>query len=299
MFCRKLPPFACRQCPILTPYPGQRVLTYPMACGCLVVASFVCVHAESLQSIPALWDPVDCTQPGYPAHGILQARILVWVATPSSRDHPDPGIEPVFLMSPSLTGGFFTTSTTWETCGWLSDAQCLNWFQSYCFENKWVWDLFCEKIPRKINDVQFSCSVVSDSLTPWTAACQPSQSNTNSQSLLRLMSIKSVMPSNYIILCHPLLLLPSIFPSIRVFSNESVLHIRWPKYWSFSFIISPSNEYSEIIFFRIDWLDLLPVKGILNSLIQHHSSEASILQCSAFFIVQLSQHDYWKNRTFD
>ena len=111
---------------------------------------------------------------------------------------------------------------------------------------------------------------------------------TNSQSLLKFMSIKSVMPSNHLTLCCPLLLLPSIFPSIRVFSNESILHIRWTKYWSFSFSISPSNEYSGLISFKMDWLDLLVVQGILRSLVQHHSSKASILQCSVFFIVQLS-----------
>ena len=114
-------------------------------------------------------------------------------------------------------------------------------------------------------------------VTPWTAACQASLSVANSQSLLKLMSIESVMPSNHLILCHPLLLLPSIFPSIRVFSNESVLCIRWPKYWSFSFSISLSNEYSGLISFRMDWLDLLAVQGTLKSLLQHHSSEASIL----------------------
>ena len=114
---------------------------------------------------------------------------------------------------------------------------------------------------------------------------------TNSWSLLKLMSIESLMPSNHLILCHPLLLPPSIFPSIRVFSNESVLCIRWPKYWSFSFSISPSNEYSGLISFKMDWLNLLTVQGILKSLLQHHSSKASILWCSAFFIVQLS-HPY-------
>ena len=127
--------------------------------------------------------------------------------------------------------------------------------------------------------------------TPWAAALQASLSITNSQSLLKLMSIKLVMPSNHLILCHPLLLPPSIFPSITVFSNESVLHIRWPKYWSFSFSISPFNEYSGLISFRIDWLDFLAVQGTLKSLLQHHSSKASILQHSAFFIVQLS-HPY-------
>ena len=136
--------------------------------------------------------------------------------------------------------------------------------------------------------------------TPWTAACQASLSITSSQSLL-LMSIESVMPSNYRIFYHPLLFLTSIFPSIRVFSNESVLHIRWPKYWSFRFSISPSNEHPGLISFRIDWLDLLAVQGILKNLLQHHSSKASILWCSAFFIVQLL-HPYltaWKNHSLD
>ena len=125
-------------------------------------------------------------------------------------------------------------------------------------------------------------------VTPWTAARQASLSITNFQSSLKLMSIESVMPSNHLILCCPLLLLPSIFLSIRVFSSESVLLIRWPKYWSFSFNINPSNEYSGLISFRIDWLDLLAVQGTLKSLLQHHRSKASILWQSSFFIVQLS-----------
>ena len=124
---------------------------------------------------------------------------------------------------------------------------------------------------------------------PWTAAHQASLSVTHCQSLLKLMSTESVMPASHLILCHPLL--PSILPSIRVFSSESVLHTRWPKYWSFSFSISPSNEFSGLISFRMDWLDLLAVQGTLNSLLQHHSSKASILQPPAFFIVQLS-HAY-------
>ena len=127
--------------------------------------------------------------------------------------------------------------------------------------------------------------------TPWTAACQASLSISNSQSLLKLMSIESVMPSNHVILCLPLLLLPSIFPSIRVFSNESLFHIRCQKYWSFSFSISLSNKYSGLISFRMDWLNLLAVQGTLRSLLQHCSSKASILQSSAFFIAQLS-HPY-------
>ena len=136
--------------------------------------------------------------------------------------------------------------------------------------------------------------------TPWTAASQASLSITNSQILLQLMSIESVMPSNHLILCRPLLLPPSIFPSIRIFSSESVHCIRWPKCWSFSFSINPSNEYSGLISFRMDWLDLLAVQATLKSLLQHHSSKVSILQCSAFFIVQLSHpYYYWKNHSFD
>ena len=138
------------------------------------------------------------------------------------------------------------------------------------------------------SSVQFSCLVMSYSANPWTTACQASLSTTNSRSLPKLMSIESVMPSNHLILCRPLLLLPPIPPSIRVFSNESALCIRWPNYWSFSFNISPSNEHPELISFRMDWLDLLAVQGTLKSLLQHHSSKASLLQCSAFLIVQLS-----------
>ena len=138
---------------------------------------------------------------------------------------------------------------------------------------------------------------MSNSLRPHgLQACQASPSFTISQSLLKFMSFESVIPSNHLILCRPLLLPPSIFPSIRVFSNESVLCIRWPKYWSFS--ISPYNECSGLISFRRDGLDLLAVQGTLKSLLQHHSSKASILWCSAFFIVQVS-HDYWKNHSFD
>ena len=137
---------------------------------------------------------------------------------------------------------------------------------------------------------QFSCSVRLFA-TPWTAAQQASLSITNSWSLFKLMSIESVMSSNHLILCRPLLLPPSIFPRIRVFSKESVLHIRWPKYWSFSFSISPSKEHPRLISFRMDWLNLLAVQGTLKSLLQHHGSKASILWCSAFFIVHLS-HPY-------
>ena len=150
-----------------------------------------------------------------------------------------------------------------------------------------------ESVPMRwmFSSVQFSCSVVSDSATPWTTAHQASLSITNSQNLSKPMSIESVMSSNHLILCRPLILLPSIFPSIRVFSNESAFPMRWPKYWSFSFNISPSNEHPGRISFRMDWLDLLAVQGTLKSLLQHHRSKASILRHSAFFIVQLS-HPY-------
>ena len=154
---------------------------------------------------------------------------------------------------------------------------------------------------REFGSVQ-SLSRVRLFAPPWTAARQASLSITNFWTLLKLMSIETVMPSNHLILCHPLLLLPSIFPSIRVFSNKSVLCIRSPKYWSFSFSISPSSEYSGLISFRMKWLDLLAVQGTCNSILQHHSSKASVLWHSAFFIV--NSHiltlipDYWKNHSF-
>ena len=136
--------------------------------------------------------------------------------------------------------------------------------------------------------------------TPWIAARQASLSITNSWSLLKLMSIESVMPSSHLILCRPLLLLPPIPPSIRVFSNESTLRMRWPKYQSFSFNISPSNEHSGLVSFKMDWLDLLAVQGTLKSLLQDHSSKALVLRCSAFFTVQLSRpYDHWKNHSLD
>ena len=138
-------------------------------------------------------------------------------------------------------------------------------------------------------------------MTPWTAAHQASLSITNSRSLPKLMSIELLMPSNHLILCRPLLLPPSIFSSIKVFANESVLCIRWPKYWSFNFSISPPSQYSGLISFRMDWLDLLAVQWTLKNLLPHHSSKASILQCSAFFIVQLSHSNMTtgKNQSFD
>ena len=141
---------------------------------------------------------------------------------------------------------------------------------------------------KSVISVQFSYSVMSDSVAQWTSARQASLSFANSQTLLKLKFIKSVMPSNHLTLCHPLLLLPSVLFCIRVLSNELVLCIRWPKYWSFSFSISPCNEYSGLIFFRMNWFHLLAVQGTLKSLLQHHISKASLLQVSAFFMVQLS-----------
>ena len=158
--------------------------------------------------------------------------------------------------------------------------ECLSWKVRKLLSLEFFSTDFCSSWQSK-ND-QFSRSVVVRLFT--TAAHQASLSITNSSSLLKLMSIESVMPSNHLILCHPLLLLPSIFPSIRVFSNESALHIRWPKNWSFSFSISPASEHPGLISFRMDWLDLLAVQGTVKSLLQHHSSKASILQGSAFFI---------------
>ena len=152
---------------------------------------------------------------------------------------------------------------------------------------------------HQFSEVQ-SLSCVELSSTPWTAAHQASLSITNSQNLPKLMSIELVMPSNHLSLCRYLLPLPSIFPGIRGFSNESAFLMRWPKYWSFSFNIIPSKEHPGLISFRMDWLDLLAVQGILKSLLQHHSSKASVLQHSAFFIVQLTSiHDYWKNHSLD
>ena len=167
----------------------------------------------------------------------------------------------------------------------------MNWSSLHCLLKIWIENNFLKSGYLSVSSVQFSHSVVSNSATPWTAARQASQPIVNDRSLLKLMSLASVMPSNHLILCCPLLLLPSILPSIRVFSNVSALCIRWPKYWSFSFSIIPSKEYPGLITFRMDWLDLLEIQGTLKSLLQHHSSKASILQCSAFFIVQLS-HPY-------
>ena len=181
---------------------------------------------------------------------------------PHPGDPPDTGIKPMSLMSPTLTGGFFTTSTTNV---WVVVVQSLS--------NVWLF------------------------VTPWTATCQASLSFTISWNLFKPISTESVMPSNHLILCLPLLLLPSIFPSIRVFSNELVLCIRWPKYWNFTFSISPSNQYSGLTSFRIDWFDILAVQGTLKSLLQHHSLKA--INSSALSLLYgpnlTSVHNYWKN----
>ena len=177
------------------------------------------------------------------------------------------------------------------TASFLPSPKFLTLERKNLEEIKSKWRLkYCLGKDTDISSVQ-SLSRVRFFVTLWTAARQASLSITNSWSLLKPMSIESVMPSNHLILCHPLLLLSSIFPSIRVFSSELVLPIRWPKYWSFSFSIGPFNEYSGLISFRMDWLDLLAVQGTLKSLFQHHSSKVSILQRSVFFIVQLS-HPY-------
>ena len=166
-----------------------------------------------------------------------------------------------------LLGGIIFAANSWVFLfnhKWM--VNCIKWYFCIC----------CDEFSSVL-----SLSHVLLFATPWTAACHASLSITYSPSLLKLMSIELVMPSNYLILCHPLILLPSVFPSIRVFPNESALHIRWPKCWSFSFSISPSNEYSGLISFRNDWFDLLTFQGTLKSLLQHHSLKASILQCSA------------------
>jgi len=163
-----------------------------------------------------------------------------------------------------------------------------------------IWKML--NVTNKFSSVQ-SLSCVRLLATPWIAACQASLSGTNSWSSPKLTSMELVMPSSHLILCHPLFLLPPIPPNIRVFSNESTLHMRWPKYWSFSFSISPSKEHPGLISFRMDWLDLLAIQGILRSLLQHHSSKASILQRSAFFTSQsptfTSIYDHWKNHSLD
>ena len=200
------------------------------------------------------------------------------------------GIQPQCQSRADIwTCGHTTGITKWDK-SLVEMVLRLHWV---AFTTDWIW-LVIRLLKYSFSSVQ-SLSCVQLFETPWTTASQASLSITNSQSPPKPMSIESVMPSNHLTLCHPLLLLPSIFPSISVFSNESALHIRWPVYWSFSFNISPSNEHPGLISFRMDWLDLLAAQGALKSLLQHHSSKASILRCSAFFIVQFS-HPYMTTR---
>ena len=204
---------------------------------------------------------------------LLSWRLHSWVPVESLswRCFSLSGCRPlrVFMPSPFSAVGGFEDSHTWVKCSFILNSKALK---------------------RQFSSVQL-LSRVRLFVTPWTAACQASLSIANSQSLLKFMFIESGVPSNHLIPCYPLLLLPSIFPSIRVFSNESFLRIRWPKYWSFSFSISPPNEYLGLISLGMDWFDLLAVQGTLKSLLQQHSSKTSILRCSVFFIVQLS-HPY-------
>ena len=223
------------------------------------------------QSCLTLCDLMDCRLPGSSVHGIFQARVLQWVVISFSRGS---WLSDQTQVS-HISGRCFTIWATREA----------HPFSNLCFPTisfTIAAILFSPHI--QFSSFQFSVRLFA---TPWTTARQASLSITNSQSPPKPISIELVMPSNNLIFCHHLLLLPSIFPSIRIFSNESALRIRWPKYWSFSFNISPSNEYLGLISFRMDWLDLLAVQGTLKSLLQHHSSKASILLCSAFFIVQL------------
>ena len=238
-----------------------------------------------------------CSSPDSPVHGILRPRILKWIAIPFSRGSS--WLREQTQIS-CFAGRLFTIGATREAqyCLLISIQgqefilqpiwHCFYQLLIFCFQpiNSSANNLSTKTLIQAFSSVQ-SLSHVQIFVTPWTAVCQASLSITNSWSLLKLMSIESVMPSNHLILCRPLFLPPSIFPSNGVFSSESVLHIRWPTYWSFSFSSSPSND-SGLISFRMDWLDLLAIQGTLKSLLQHHSSKASILWRSALFIVQLS-----------
>ena len=183
-------------------------------------------------------------------------------------------------------------------CGWFLPFRL--WLHTKAESHSYTWTCpYINEFTVQFSSVQ-SLSHVRLFVTPWTAACRASLSITNSRSPSKPMSIESVMTSNHLILYCPLLFLPSIFPSIRVFSNESALRMRWPKCCSFSFNISPSNEHPGVISFRMDWLDLLAVQGTLKSFLQHHSSKPSIFQCSGFFKVQLTSiHDHWKNHSLE
>ena len=230
-------------------YTKEYSANHPVSC--------TCVSAQSLQTCLTLFHPVDYSPPGSSVHGILQQEYRCGFPFPSPGYLPDPGVELASTAYPELQADSLPTKPPGKP------------------------------IMHMFSSVQ-SLSHVWLFVTPWIAAHQASLSITNSRSLPKPLSIKSVMLSSKLILCRPLLLLPPILPGISVFSDESALHMRWPKYWSFSFNISPSNEHSGLISFRMDWLDLLAVQGTLKSLLQHHSSKESILLHSAFFIVQLS-----------
>ena len=234
-------------------------------------------ESEVTQSCPTLSDPLDCSLPGSSVHGIFQARVLEWGAIAFSAllgIYPDKTMMKNVTCTPTLIETLFTITKTWKNLNtyWQMNGErrCKHGTQ---------WNIQFSSV-QSLSPVQ-SLSCVWLFVTPWIVARQDSLSITNSQNLLKLMSIESVMPSSHLILCHPLLLLSPIPPSIRVFSNESTLRMRWPKYWSFSFIIIPSKEIPGLVSFRMDWLDLLAVQGTLKSLLQHHSSKASILRCSA------------------
>ena len=229
---------------------------------------------KSRQSFLTLWDPIDGSPPGSPVPGILQARTLEWVAISFSNAWKWKvkvrSLSGVRLLATPLTAPYQAPPSMW-------------------FSRQEYWSGVPLPSPLETSSDQIrsdqSLSRVRLFAIPWIAARQASLSITNSRSSLRFMSIESVMRSSHLILCRPLLLLPPIPPSIRVFSNESTLLMRWPKYWSFSFSIIPSKEIPGLISFRMDWLGLLAVQGTLKSLLQHHSSKASILRCSAFFTV--------------
>ena len=253
------------------------------------------------QSCPTLCYPIDWNLPAPLSMGFFRKEYWSVLPFPPPGDLPNPGIKPKFPVSFAFTNVFLTYLATWEVHRRINNKY---FFFKRQKKPKKKPDIYCltfsnfQNLSAKylaILGIQFSTvqslSRVWLFATPWTAACQSSLSITNSHSLPKFMLIESVMPSSHLIFCCPLLLPPSVFPSIRVFSNESAVSIRWPKYWSFSFSISPSNEYSGLTSFRINLLNLLEVQGTLKSLLQHHSSKASILEGPAFFIVQLS-HPY-------
>ena len=251
-------------------------------------ATYACIHFVAVCRVWLFATPWTVSRHAPLSTGFLSQEYWSGLSFPSPRDIPNPGIGPASPASPAFQ----------------ADSLPLNYLGSPNMSRKCIkyWGLWG---PSKLAYL-FSASdqIRSDQslshvrlfATPWIAACQASLSITNSRSSLRLMSIESAMPPSHLILCHPLLFLNPILPSIRVFSNESTLCMRWPKYWSFSFSIIPSNEHPGLISFRMDWLDLLSVQGTLKSLLQHHSSKASILRHSAFFTYI---HEHRKNHSLD